>query len=243
VTEPLHDFSYAFHPQPLGKLRPCNHNDRQAKLTRRIDLGARACAAGVAGDHPFDTPRTQQLEFPDQCEWTTRDDKLGIRQRQRTSRGIDETERVGVLRRGRKWCDVLPADGEENARRLNRQRCDGGRDIHNLDPAITRRFDPRRALQRDQWRCGDTTRRNRISADLGCERMGRVDDMREFVPPNRIGKPVRAAEPADTGGQWLIDRDLRPAGIGIDRVEPRSRDCGRQQIGFARSAQDEDAHG
>lgn len=243
MTEPAHHFVRASGPQLIRQLRPLDHDDGQFQFTRRIDLGARAFPAGVAGDDPFDSPRTHQIEFTGKRERPARDDQIGIRQRQRTSRGIDEAERVGVLRFACERRDMLPADGEEDIRPRLRQCNHGGRHIRNLDPAIAGRFDPWRALQRNQRRCRCVTRRNRVAADLGCERMGCIDHMREFVLPDDIGKSVSAAEAADTRRQRLIDRDLRSAGIGIDRVDPRSRDSSRQRIGFARSAQDEDAHG
>ena len=148
-----------------------------------------------------------------------------------------------MLRPRRKRRDMLPADGKEHARRLLRQGRDRGRDIGNLDPDIAGRFRPWLAFQRDQRRCRCRAGGHRVAADLGCEGMGRIDHMREAFLPNGIGKTIAAAEAADAGRQRLIDRNLCSPGIGIDRVKSRSRGCGRQQIRFARSAQDEDAHG
>jgi len=243
MTEPAHHFVRAFGPQPVRQLRPLDHDDGQLQFTRRSDLAACAFPAGVAGDDPFDAPRTHQIEFAGERERSARDNQIGTRQQQRTSRGIDEAQRVGVLRFVCERRDMPPADGEEDIRPCFRQCSHGGRHIRDLNPAIAGRFDPWPALQRNQRRCRCVTRRNRVAADLGCERMGCIDHMREFVLPDDIGKAIGAAEAADTRRQRLIDRDLRSAGIGIDRVDPRSRNSSRQRIGFARSAQDEDAHG
>jgi len=243
MSEPLHDLRHAFHPQPIGQLRPPDHDDRQFELTRRVDLGTRTFASGVAGDDPFDPPDAHQVQFAGQREGSARDDQIGIRQRQRTSRSIDESERVGMLRLRRERRDMLPSDSEEDIRPRVRQRIYGGCDVLHIDPQIVRRFDPRLALQHNQGRCRHRAGSQRVAADLGCERMGRIDHMREFVVPDHVGKPVGAAETANAGRQRLIDRHLRSTGIGIDRVDPFSRDSSRQQIGFARSAQNEDAHG
>jgi len=242
MTKPVHDLGHAFHPQTVRQLRPLDHDHRQAKLARRVDLGARACASGITGDDPFDTPRTHHVQFADECERPTRNDETCIRQRQRTFCGIDESKRVGVLRPRGERRDVLPPDGQKHARRFDRQCRNSRRDVGNLDPDIARRFRPWLAFQRDQRRCRCRAGGHCVAADLGCEGVGRIDHMREALLPNGIGKTVGAAEATNTGRQWLIDRHLRPSGIGIDRVKSRGRGCGRQQIRFARSAQDEDAH-
>ena len=243
MSEPLHDLRHAFDPRPLGQSRALDHDDGQTKLAGGIDLGARALPARVAGHDPFDLPRAHQLQFTGKCERPSRNDELGISQRQRTVSSIDEAERVGVLRPGHERRDMLPADGEENIRSRLWQRGYGGRDIIHVDPDVVSGPDPRLALQRDQRRCRRPAGGERIAADLGCERMRCIDHMREFFLPNEIGKTVRPTEAADPDRQWLIDRNLCSSGIGIDRVEAPSRGFSRQQIGFARSAQDENAHG
>jgi len=243
MTEPAHHLGHAFHPQPVGHLRPRDHDHGQTQLTRGVDLGARACPPGVASDDPFDTPRAHHLQFAVECERPTRNDEISIRQRERPFSGINEAQRIGVLRPCRERRDVLPPNGKKHAGGLFRQGGDRGRDIGDLDPDIAGRFHPWLAFQRDQRRCSDGASRNRIAADLGCERMGRIYHMRETLLPDGIGKTIGAAEATDTRRQRLIDRHSRPPRIGIDRVKTRRRNCGRQQIRFARSAQDEDAHG
>ena len=243
MIEPAHDLGDVFDPQLIRPLRPFDHDDGQFQFACCIDLGARAFPAGVAGDDPFDAPRTHQVQLAGERERPARDDQIGVRQRQRTCRGIDEAKRVGMLRFRRERRDMLPANGEEDIRPRVRQCRHGGHHIRNLDPDVAGRFDPRLAFQRDQRRRRCVTRRNRVAADPGRERMGRIDHMREFLLPDNIGKPVRAAKAANARRQRLIDRNLRSSGIGIDRVDPSSRDGSRQRIGFARSAQDEDAHG
>ena len=243
MREPLHDLGCALGPQSLRQLRRPDHDHRQAQRARGIDLGARTLPAGVARHDPFDPTRTHQLEFAGQREWPARDDEIGIRQRQRPPRSVDEAERVGMLRHGCERRNMLPADREKDIAARFGQRRYGGRDVIHIDPAIVSRLDPRLALERDQRRGRRYAGRQGVLADFGCKRMGRVDHMRESFPPNKIGKPVRTAEAANAGRQRLIDRYLCSAGIGIGGVKPRSRNLGRQPIGFARSTQDENAHG
>lgn len=243
MTEPLHHLGDTFDRDPLGQLRPLDHDDGQAQLTRGIDLGARALPAGIARHDPRDAPRMHHLQFTGERERPARDDEIGIRQRQQRFGSINETERVGVLRLGRKRGDMLPANREEHPRGFDWQRRDGGGNVGNLDPVIAGALFPRLAFQRDQRRLHLRAGGQRVTADLRCKGMGRIDHMRELFLPDNIGKSVRTAEATNTHGQRLIGRNLRSAGIGIDRVKPRRRDLRRQPIGFARSAQDESAHG
>ena len=243
MSEPMHDLSHAADLRPIGQLRPLDHDDGQTKLAGGIDLGPRAVPAGIARHDPFDPPRAHHLQFTGKPERPARDDEVGVRQRQRAFRSIDEAERVGVLRHRGEWRDMLPADGQENIRACLGQRRHGGRDIVHVDPGVVSTPDPRLALQRKQRRCRRRAGCQRVTADLGCEGMRRIDHMRESVLPNEIGKATSPTEAADAGRQRLIDRNLCSSGIGIDRVEAASGRFGCQAIGFARSAQDENAHG
>lgn len=243
MTKPVHDLVHAFHPHPVGHFRPRDHDHGQTQFTGGVDLGARTHSAGIAGDDPLDTPRTHHVQFAGKGERSARNDEISIWQRERPFGGVDEAERVSVLRPRRKRRDVLPPDGKKHARGLFRQDRDGGCDIIDLDPDIAGRFRPWLTLQCDQRRCRCRASRHCIAADLGCKGMGRVNHMRETLLPDSIGKTVGAAEAASSRRQRLIDWHLRSSGVGIDRVDTRSRNSGRQQIRFARSAQDEDAHG
>jgi len=244
MRKPAQDFVHARSPRPLWQFRPLDHDDGEPKLARGIDFGARAGAAGVARHDPLDAPHAQQIQFAVKRERASRDNEICIRQRQRTFRGIDESESVGVLRSCGERRDVLPADGEEYARRLIRQGRHRRRDIGNLGPVIAEHLGPRWALQRDQRRVRRRASGNRVAADLGREGMGCIHDMCDAFLANGIGKTICSAKPAGAGRQGLIDRDLRPSGVGIDPVEARGRKRRCQKIGFARSAQNEGArHG
>ena len=65
---------------------------------------------------------------------------------------------------------------------------------------------------------------DRMAAHLGGEGMRRVDHMRDALLPDVVGKSRRAAKAADPGRQRVAERNLRAAGIGIDRVDARARE-------------------
>ncbi len=244
MTEPLHNLGHAFRPRPVGQLGPREHDNGKAEFARGVDLGTRARSPGIAGNDPFDVARAHHLQFTGKREWSTRYDDIGIRKRQRPIGRIDKPQSVDVLQLGAEGCDVLPADRKKHPRAILWQRRDSGGDTRDLDPIVAGRFYPGRALERDKRRSGCLARRNRVAAHLGREGMGRVDDMRDSFSTNVFGKAVRAAEAADAGRQRLVRRGAGAPPVGIDRVEPRTRRSVREQIGIARSAQNEGAcHG
>ena len=241
MTEPVHDLGHAFYPHPVRQFRPLDHDNGQTKLARGIDLGTRACSTGIASDDPFDTPRAHHVQFAMERKGTSRHQDFRIGKRQRLMGRIDKPQSIGVLRFGAEGRDVLPPDGKEHTRGLRRQRGDSGRNVDNFSPDITGFFHPWRAHQRDQRRSVRHTGRHRVVTDLDCERMGRVDDMRDVFAADVISKPIRAAEAADTNRHRLTGRCTRAAAIGIDSVEPDTRGRIGERMSLGRSAQDKGA--
>lgn len=242
MTEPAHHFGHTLRLRPVGQFRPLDHDHRQAKFARSINLRTRAYAAGIARHHPFDATGTHQFLLAGKRERSARDDDFGARKRQRAVGGIDKSQCVGVLRFRAERRNVLPANRQEDACRGLRQGRNGSGDIGHLDPNIAVHFGPLWTFERDQRGIRRGTSRHRVAADFGGERMGRIDDMRDSLLPDNIGKTFRSAETARARRQWLIDRNLRPSGIGINRVETRGCNCNREQICVTRSAQNEGAY-
>jgi len=112
MTEPLHHLGDAFHVRPLGQSRSRNHDHGQAERAGRVDLGARAIAAGIAGDDPRDAARSHHFELAVKRERSARHDHIR-REGQGSFGRIDKTQRVSMLRPRREWRDVLAADGKE----------------------------------------------------------------------------------------------------------------------------------
>lgn len=240
MTEPLHDLCHTLDLQPFGQCWPRDHDHGQAKRPGRVDLGACAIAAGIAGDDPCDAARAYHLQFAVESEWSTRDDHVS-RKGQGCPGRVDETQRVGVLRLRRERRDVLAADGEEHVCRRLRQRGDRRIDVSDLDPVVAGCLAPRLAFERNQGRAGFRACGDRISAHLGSERMRRIDHMRDAFAANIIGQPAHAAKTADAGRQRLIGWRAGAAAIGVDGIDTRARDLRREQARIGSSAQNEGA--
>lgn len=242
MSEPKHDFGHAFYPLPVGQFRAPDHDDRQTKRTRGFDLGARAFSAGIAGDDPFDSARAQHFHLALQREWSARDNDFRIRERQRLVCGIDEPQEVGVLRFGREWRDVLPANRKKNPGAIDRQSHHRGSDVRDFDPLVAGHPDPWRALKRNQLRSSRSTCRNRVAAHFAGEGVRCVDNMCDFLPANIFGKPARSPETADADWYRLAGRRAGPSRVGINGFDPCARDRIRKQVCIACSAQNEGAH-
>ena len=241
MTEPLQHLGYAFHPRPVGQFRALQHDHGKAEFVRRIDLGTRAGATGVAGDDPFDAARAHHVQLALEQEWPARHDDVRIGEGQRLDRRIDKSQRVGVLRFGAERRNVLPSDRKEDASAFERQCRHGGSEIGYLDPPVTGCLDPWRALERDQPRTRCCAGHNRVATHLGREGMGSIDDMRNLFPTNVFGKAAGATEAAGARRQRLRRRGAGAPSVRIGRFKARARDGVGKQVGIAGSAQYEGA--
>lgn len=242
MSKPRQYFLDAFDLWPIGQRGAFDHDNGKPKLARSIDLGAGAGTAGIASDQKLDAARAHQFAVAFKCEWAARDDELGLGQRQRTVRCIDKSQRIGVLRLGSEGREMLPADGEKDARAFFRQSGDRCIDVGDLDPMVAGRANPRRALQRNQRDAGRSAGLHRMPAHLGRERMRRIDHVRDGLLANEIRKSRHATKAADPRRQLVAERDLRAARIGIDRVDVFADTSFRKLVGVACSAQNEGAH-
>ncbi len=241
MTKKAQYLAEAFGAWSIGQLRPGDHDDGKAELTRGFDLGECAGPSGIASDYPFDIPRTQEIAIALEGEGTARNNDAGVRQRQRRIGRIRKAQGVGVLRPCGERPEMPTANREEDAGALFRERHNGRRQILNLDPVVAWRPFPRRALQGDQRdaRCG--AGRDRVAADLDRKRMGGIDDMADPLLPDVVDEAASPAESADAGRQRLPGGCLGAACIGVNCVETPLGGSLRKTIGVVGSAQDEGA--
>lgn len=240
-TNPGQHLLEAFEPRPLRQCRPRDHDHGKLELARGVDLGASAPTTGISRNQPLNAAREHQLAIAFKREWSARDDDLGLGQRERALRRIDEAQRVDVLRLRHEGREMLASDGEKDARWFIRQSGGGVGFVMRLDPLISGNRRPCRALQRDEWCLGDGAGLHRISAHFGGERVRGVDHMRDPFALNEIRKSFRAAEAADPRRKRMGEWNFGAPGIGVDRIDPSARERIRELVGLARAAQNEGA--
>ena len=242
MTKPRQNVIDTFHPQPLGQFGSRDHDHGQRKFSRGVDFCSRSCAARIARDDPFDSPRMHQVKLALERERPARDDHFCIWQRQGTFGRVDKAKRIGVLRPRREGRNMLPADREKHARRLLGQGRDSGCDIAHVDPVVGGLACPWRALQRDQRNFCRRAGHHGMPAHLGRERVRRIDHMRDALAPNEVREPIGSAKAADPRRQVMRQRNFGPPGVGIDGINAGARQRIRKLVGVACSAQNEGAH-
>ena len=242
MTKPRQHLLGAFGARPFRKSGAGNHDHGKPKLARRVDLGARAGAAGIARDQELDATRVHQLAVALKRERPSRDDDFGIGQGQRAIGCIDEAQGIGVLRPGGEGRNMLAADGEEYARAWFGQSSNGGIDVGNLDPVVAVGATPWRALQREQRRACRGAGLDGMPAHLDSERVRRIGHMRDALSLDEVRQSLNVAKAADPRRQRMGKWNLRASGVGIDRVDAFAHEHIRKPVGVSRSAQDEGAH-
>lgn len=242
MREPHQYFLDAFDLWPIGQGGAFDHDDGKPELARSIDLGTSAGTAGIASYQKVDAARAHQFAVAFKCERSARDDDFGLGQRQRTVGCINKSQRIGVLRFRSERREMLPPDGEKDARAVFRQSRNRCIDIGDFNPMVARYLTPRRALQRNQRSAGRGAGLDRVPAHLGGEWMRRIDHVRDVLLANEISKSCHAAKAADPRRQLVAERDLRAPRIGIDRINPLANASFRKLVGVACSAQNEGAH-
>ena len=150
MTKPRQHILDVLDPRPLRQFWSHDHDDRQAKLARGVDLGARTDPARITRDEPFDAARAHEFAVICERERAAGHDDFGILQRQRPIRPIDKPQRVGMLRLCGEGRKMLSPDGQKDAGRYVGQCGRRGCDVSHLDPSIIGCARPWRALKRDQ---------------------------------------------------------------------------------------------
>lgn len=242
MIEPRQHFLDVFDSWPIGQGGAFDHDDGKPELARSIDFGTSAGTAGIAGDQKLDAARAHQFAVAFKRERTARDDDFGLGQRQRPVGCINKSQRIGVLRFRSERCEMLPPDGEKDARAVFRQSRNRCIDIRDFNPMVARYATPRRALQRNQQSAGRGAGLDRVPAHLGGEWMRRIDHVRDALLANEFRKSRHTAKAADPRRQRMAERDLRAARIGINSVDLLGDASFRKLVGVACSAQNEGTH-
>lgn len=242
MSEMGHHRFRSFKAWPFRNLGPSDHDDRQAKRPRGIDLGAGGLAAGILGDEVGNGVVFEQRAIPGfgeraahpECDMMREGDAL---------RSVDEAQQVEVFRASGESGDVLPPDGQKHPGRFSRQSRYSPGDIGDLLPSVTGSGLPGRPFERDKAGAGTSSRSHGIAAHARGERMRRVDQMRDFFCVQKLRQTVHPAEPADANRQGLGRRGFRPPCIGEDGVKAGFRQQARKASGVSRAAKEQDFTG
>ncbi len=187
-----------------GRAGTLDHDDRQAKPARGMDLAKGRGAAAVLADDDFHAVGAHQRFFRLRVKRAAIENDARIRQD--NIRRIDTADQIAVLRVAGKRREFLPSNGQKHGFRLSAKRFRRACDIIHFDPAITLGFRPSRALKRDQRRFIDLRRRDSVRADLCGKGMRHIDQKIDIFGAHIGRQPFNPAEAAHPRSDSLRQR-------------------------------------
>ena len=243
MSDPSHHFVEAVGFRARWHARSVDHQDGQSQVPGGVDLGARTVAARVFRDDKIDAVLFQKRAISVAVERSPRDKDVVMRQGRGYLGRIDIPQKVMVLGRGFEGRNVGSPDGQENAFRFGIKGLAGAVDVGRVGPAISGSLRPRGAGQCDQRHAGGSACGDGIAAHLGRERVGCIDQVRDFVRGEVDGKTVGPAETADADRDRLCVRTRHAARIGKRRRYPTGRNTRGQMACFGGAAKDQEVRG
>ena len=241
MIEPVHHLGYARKGQPRGQGGAVDHHDGQAQLARRVDLGTRAFATGVLGDHDVDAVLAHEGEVVLQEERPAGNHNFGPRQGQCGRGRIDQTQKVVMLCGAGKGGDGLASDREEDAGGHVGQGAGGSGFVGDNGPVVASLGLPSWTFERRKRHAGDGAGFDGVTAHLLGKWVGGVDQVGDVLGLKIGSQPCDPAKAADALGQGLRRRVRGAPGIGIDRVDAGIGEGLRHKPRLGGAAQQEDA--
>jgi len=245
MIDPVQNRSHVMGLGAAGQCGSVDHDHRDSKGTGGQQLGLRAGSARVFGDTTRDPVVAHQRQIAIGGEWPAIQHDLMIGKRQRSIGRINQAQQIEMLRVGREFGQMHPADGQKNTLGRAVQRGNGPGDVGHMGPVVLRGGLPRRAGQRDQRRAGLLGGDNGVVAHLRGKGMGRVNHMGDVMVADIARQPIDPAKPARALRQRLADRSGYTTCQRYGSGQPNAVHCVAQGCGFGRAAQDQgiDVHG
>lgn len=222
------------------RLRPLDHDDRQAKPSRRFDLAVTGAATRILGNHRLDAVVLQHTDFVIQCKGAARGDVARIPYVQRWLHGVDAADEIIVPGCGFEGKKLLAAESQKYTPAFISERGNGLFDGVDVLPPVTRLLLPGGARKRDEWNVGQSCRCNRVGGNSRRIGMGGINQNIEALGADEICQPRRAAKPATAHRYRLFDRRERAARHGQENsVAGVLCQPAGQNAGIRRTAKDE----
>ena len=196
MTQPHQHIFRAIAFGPVRNDGAINHQDRQAQIPRRDQLGLSALPASVLAHHQIDGVRLHQCAVACCGERPAIDDQGVMGQARRLVWRIDKAQQIMMLRLGSEGCHMHPAQRQHDAAGRACQRCHRTVDAGNAGPAVSGDRLPRPAGQRYMRHSGQTGRLHGMAAHRCGKGVGRVDHMGDGIAPQGLDQTFGAAEAA-----------------------------------------------
>ncbi len=225
---------------PNRRLRPRDHDDRQAKLARSRDLAVGGLAAAVLCNDDLDAVLKQKRVFVGFRKGAAAEDVMRAGDPLDRVHRLDASHDVAVLRTDNEATGFLPSDGEKHRARRFAEQSRRVIDVPGGDPVVAGLRLPWRSLQPHERHGGRTRRLNGIGGDTCGERMGGIDEQIDLPCPQPLRQPLRATKAADAYVSVLLQRIFRSPGERQRHahISPRDEASGKHAC-LAGAAEDE----
>lgn len=191
--------------------RPLDHDDRQAKPSRRFDFAVTGAAAGIFGNHSLDAVFLQHADFVVQRKGAACGDVARMRYVQRRLHGVDAADEIAVPGRGFEGKKLLAAESQKYTPAFISKRGNSLFGSIGALPSVTWLSLPGGTRKRHKWNVGQSCCFNRVGGNFCRIRMGGIDQNIETLGANEIRQPCCAAKPATAHRYRLFDRRERAA--------------------------------
>lgn len=243
LLKPDHGSFSILHGVSGWLMRTRNHDDRNAKCPRCVDLGVGGKTPGVLGNNNIDFFAREKFRFGRYVEGTSAEQKADIgRQRDIVGR-IDRARDVVVMRSRCEGAKLLPAHAQENTTGLRPQRVSGGFRTRDAQPVVVRSRLPGGAQNRGERNRKSCARGHGVGRYLIGIGMRRINDRVDFFPLQPSGKAVGTAEATDACLNRLNFGIRSAPGKRDGRLKARvGRKQTRQVRGLRCTSEDENAY-
>ena len=239
MNQPIQNLCDARKLGPLRQDRTVDHQHRKAKRPRRVQLGARTCAARVSGHNQLRAVAPHQRPVTGFSKRSPCHHHMGIRQGQPVG-FIHKAQQVVMLTLSRKHLKMHAANSQKNALRFTRESVNRCRDILHMVPCISGLRYPHLSRQRDQRDQGFMAGPDRIPAHLCREGMSCIHNMGKCVFANKCRKAIGATKSPNADRQWLRAGLLHATGIGINSRNSLFSNGLRQSIRLGRATKNQE---
>lgn len=244
MIEPVHHVVGRVEFGARGQGGAVDHQHRQVELAGGDDLGLRARAACIFGDHKVYGVGLHQFTVAFERKRPAIDDQAVVGEPGRFRRRVDETQQIVMLRLGGKGIHMHPPQRQHDAARRTGQRCDRACDVGHMGPAIAFFSAPRRARQGDMRDARQARGLDRMGAHRRGKGVGGVDQMGDAMAKQIIDQPGHASKATDAHGNGLAHRLVRAPGIAERRRDTLIRQQAGQRARLRCAAQQQDVvHG
>lgn len=240
MIQPAQDILRIMHLDPVRHGWAIDHDDRQAQLPRRDQLGLRAPATGILAQQQVDSMFLHQPRVTLRSKRPAINDDAVMGESGRHTRRIDEAEQIMMLRLGGKGLHMHSAQRQHDAARGTSQRGHGGVHICHMVPSVTSGGFPWRAGEGDMRNARRLRRPHGVRAYRRGEGMGGIDQMGEALLADIACQSIHPAKAADAHRHRLGTGMLSSTRIAERRPHAARGEQPGQRARFGGAAQKED---